>query len=383
MKFNKIYLLFSINITIIVLIFVAVEIGSSIGLKMIPLMAGVANSGTLNILRMDARINSPTYKDKNNAETIFSDFKKIQEIYTPYSMWEYSQINTHAINILENSSRKVCYPDEKSESGIQESENKKIFIFGGSTLWGVGADDCHTIPSLLSKIISENIKTRKYKIVNFGIPGHTSTQELVKLIVEIRHNNIPDYVIFYDGVNDTVTGAYRPGIAGSHQQYHYIANKFDRNGFMGLLYSSHTIKLLGYFHERWLRRNDEAYLLSLEEKAEKTAMVYKANVQMLDALSIQYGFKYYAFWQPELLTSNKIKTKYERNLEENSGNLIPVYKSVSNKIRQLDFTGYKFANLSDIFVENQQDIFIDFCHMGPDGNEVVSESIFAIIRDDI
>ena len=84
---------------------------------------------------------------------------------------------------------------------------KTIFMFGGSTLWGTGSPDRNTIPSELQALLGP-----EYDIYNFGETGYVSTQELNYLLHRLSLGDIPDTVIFYDGVNDGYAGAYSPSI---------------------------------------------------------------------------------------------------------------------------------------------------------------------------
>jgi hypothetical protein len=43
--------------------------------------------------------------------------------------------------------------------------------------------------------------------------GWVSTQSVIMLLRQLQHGNIPDVVVFYDGVNDTYA-AYQQGFAG-------------------------------------------------------------------------------------------------------------------------------------------------------------------------
>lgn len=86
-------------------------------------------------------------------------------------------------------------------------------------MWGSGARDSFTIPSLLSQILSEH--GISIHVVNYGESGFVSTQEVIALMLQLKKGNIPDVVMFYDGVNDTFS-AFQHGIAGIPQ------NEFNR-----------------------------------------------------------------------------------------------------------------------------------------------------------
>jgi hypothetical protein len=69
----------------------------------------------------------------------------------------------------------------------------------------VGAPDWGTIPAYLQEELEERFNGAVC-VVNYGEDGFASTQEVILLLIELQRGNVPDAVIFYDGVND-VTAA--------------------------------------------------------------------------------------------------------------------------------------------------------------------------------
>ena len=79
----------------------------------------------------------------------------------------------------------------------------KILMLGGSSLWGFGARDDLTIPSLIARGLHE--RGVRAEIRNLAEIGYVSTQEMVALVRELQAGYRPDLVLFYDGVNDTTS----------------------------------------------------------------------------------------------------------------------------------------------------------------------------------
>ena len=65
----------------------------------------------------------------------------------------------------------------------------------------VGAPDWGTIPAYLQTLLEQKIET-PLCIVNYGEWGYVVTQNMILLTLELRDGNVPDLVIFYDGIND-------------------------------------------------------------------------------------------------------------------------------------------------------------------------------------
>ena len=85
-------------------------------------------------------------------------------------------------------------------------------MLGGSSLWGFGARDNETIPSLLARDLDQ--RGWRVDLKNLSEIGYVSTQELIALFRELQAGYRPDVVIFYDGVNDTTAALLLEGEAG-------------------------------------------------------------------------------------------------------------------------------------------------------------------------
>ena len=60
----------------------------------------------------------------------------------------------------------------------------EIYMFGGSTTFGIGARDDYTIPSILSKMLAQ-VFPGQIQVTNYGRPGFVSTQEMILLLREL------------------------------------------------------------------------------------------------------------------------------------------------------------------------------------------------------
>ena len=106
--------------------------------------------------------------------------------------------------------------------GISEDNDAfRVFLFGGSTMWGMGVADSNTIGSYLQNQLAE-MSDELVAVYNFGQPGFASTQEVIELMLQLRDGNVPDIVIFFDGVND-IWNAYGSGQAGGYHWKVHVA----------------------------------------------------------------------------------------------------------------------------------------------------------------
>jgi hypothetical protein len=79
----------------------------------------------------------------------------------------------------------------------------RVILFGGSSAAGIGASaNDRTIAAQLEAILNASA-TRRYQVLNFGIPGGYTFYELTKYFGEAMLLE-PDLVLFLDGWNDNV-----------------------------------------------------------------------------------------------------------------------------------------------------------------------------------
>ena len=90
-------------------------------------------------------------------------------------------------------------------SEIKPSNTYRIFMVGGSTMFGAGAtSDETTIPGILQKMFDIQHLDQNVEVINAGFSGGNSNTEL-NLIEKKLLPYKPDLVIIYDGWNDLAT----------------------------------------------------------------------------------------------------------------------------------------------------------------------------------
>ena len=113
----------------------------------------------------------------------------------PYVYWMAAQQTGRYINVSRDGLRYVRHrPPPGCTSPV------RIFVFGGSTVFGYPARDDFTLPSALQHALEA--KGKCAEVSSFGQDGYVSTQEMLLFQVALRHGNRPDIAIFYDGWND-------------------------------------------------------------------------------------------------------------------------------------------------------------------------------------
>ena len=80
---------------------------------------------------------------------------------------------THANNCIERTYNSYGFRGDEFEK--EKPDNTfRIFALGGSTTFGIGAEDNETWPVFLQKIMNEKITGKNIEVINFGMSGGSS-----------------------------------------------------------------------------------------------------------------------------------------------------------------------------------------------------------------
>ena len=260
-----------------------------------------------------------------------------------------------------------------------------IALLGGSTMWGTGSRDSGTIPSALARLIAADPDFPPARVVNMGETGYVSTQGLLALELELRKGNVPDVVILYDGVND-IFSAYQNGVAGLPQNEAHRAAEFN------LLKDGGRTRALG-ISDLWKRTLTAGVLDTLRHLLAPTPpppepdprlpaeilKLYKGNIEILEALSRQFGFAYLACWQP-VVFSKSDPSPYERRQSDLWHYVRPLFEETYRLVEADPIlrSNPRFHNLAGIL--DGPPAYLDFCHVTEDANAVIAGAILGDLK---
>lgn len=348
--------------------------------------------------RIDIQNQLSVYSDKSWSEDYWREFYSLTRRFAPYLTWRRNEYQGEYINIDSEGIRETWH----TQSNDRDAE--KIFMFGGSTMWGTGARDNYTIPSFVSKKLHN--AEYEYEIINYGESGYSITQEVVQLSLLLKQGNIPSYVIFYDGVND-ISSSYQNGKAGLFGSLDSIRNKIypqsssavtvkrpfyidaiqDAKKMMAkwsVTYRTLANIKANVFGKQSDKELEEIFTDKYSKEhiialAEETVLDYKNNIAFVKALSGVYGFEHIFIWQPNLfstspLTPEELSYKeWDKEYEQ----MVDFYRMVYDLIEVEDIPN--FYNLASIFNEKESTVFIDWCHITEEANEVIADEIYSIL----
>jgi hypothetical protein len=264
-----------------------------------------------------------------------------------------------------------------------------IWIFGDSVMWGAGSADGETIPSLVAQDYEKAGKP--VCIVNYGEKGWSNTQEMIGLIEQLKHTSRkPNIVLFYDGGTEAFA-AYQSGAADVHSNFKLFGNFLDswatskRAGF-AYLRQTNTYRLLEMIAVRLPFRPavDPGSEFHLDAEALSAAVVanYLQNMEMVNLLARQYGFRAIFAWYPNLAVGHKELTPYEHQVlrfqYEQFPDLGEMYRAVYARGREIK--RQDFYDLEDIVDDQKGSLYVGISHMKPEGDQIVADRLFDILE---
>ena len=334
----------------------------------------------------DARQLSPVYDDFPEAAELWraTNEAMYRHHFEPYIHWQRDPYTSKHVNVEAGGVRRTV---KRPEPGAA-----KVFMFGGSTLWGVASPDGDTIPSLLQKRLGNG-----YDVHNFGDIAYVAAQEFNLLAKLLADGNVPQIVIFYDGINDGAAGAYAPGIPRDPEairtewarreqakQAGPLAAAFRQSSYPQL--AAFLQRLLGLAprddHAAW----DKHVAPHIDARAKKVVDYYGAHIRQVRALAKEYGFKAFFFWQPNLLTSRRRPFPCEEAIVKSQSPVLAASQRLVHDHAKKALSGREGEGvffIGDALDDLGEPTYVDWMHPGPRGNGAVAAKIYDLVRDRI
>ena len=361
---------------------------------------------------------------------------KLKEEYLPllkYSKISQKELKNHFQNItslrLENNGVREYHPNLmylykpnlQSETfytnsfGLLDDEldisKKQILILGSSVVGGgLRQNFGENIDGYLEKQIHKNIESNKYDVINGGIGGYISNQELNLMHLLSEKINF-EKVIYMSGAND-IAARYRvkdfkdlrsydvvysrvikSQIEDNLQLrknpiisiYTYLRNYFlpslNSYKYLGDLVNTKKVNKKNTIIDVNLKKKDYDYINEIVEN-------YLANVKKMIFLTKNKNIQLYVGLQPIIFTKNFKTINEEKNIEiliNKYGfkyilyyeEAYPMMKTGLELLKNEYPDNLRLMNTDIIFNDTRIDIFRDNVHFLEYANELVSKEIFS------
>jgi hypothetical protein len=261
------------------------------------------------------------------------------------------------------SSTYVNVVDGRRRTLAVDAPQETVWMFGGSTTYGIGQRDDFTIPSALVR----HALTRglRLEVVNFACPGEVNWAETAELEALLRAGGAPpDAAVFLDGINEWNNAFTRE-----------IVGLIDPSvPFSGYSSQDELDALLADANRRgYVETHDQ------ERQMQLAAAQYRRGVERGRALGEEFDVPVVHFWQPALFTM-PVTAPGNATVFHNE-QMDPASSTASGRYYEeaLERSGVAPVDLMDIFDAATQPYYFDCCHTNEAGARLEAEAMYPFI----
>jgi len=267
---------------------------------------------------------------------------------------------------------------------VKPTHEKRIFLVGGSTVFGWGVNEDQSLRDYLQTSIEQLAKKfpeseTTIRVINAGVPWYASWHEAAHVYFKIMEFS-PDAIVVLDGLNDTALGvatSWSPLHEGYVDTPTRLAYERKKQGDAGT-FALDLLKLsptFNYFYARIKERQAAKEGIYRAEVWDQ----YLAIMKRLQALVASQNIPLHFFYQPVQFVDKPI-THYE--LTHNGTSMAqPAFEATFVK-QYLDgekrvlSSGLPVTSLKSIFKDNKRTIYLDGLHYNSLGNDIIAAAIF-------
>ena len=307
--------------------------------------------------------------------------------YRPYTSYRRRDFKGKYVNI-QNGIRLT------DQAPIQVSHPKKLFMFGGSTMWGVGVRDADTLPSEVARLFEQD--NVACQVTNYGEAGWVSWQGVLQLEDLCASGDVPDAVVFYDGVNEVFAKLQSPeerrpltDMGDLARGFSFVstsslgtlppvlADIYRRNS---LVFDILHILAEGPVRAREPLKFSKAEKVPVRHLAAGSVRDYLGTCEVVRALAKQYKFRALFVWQPVLPTKRSPSPAEREILKATRVLDIAFYREVYAAASSLVGQETACINLSNAFDDTDETYYVDWCHLSERGNRLIAARLYKDIK---
>lgn len=264
------------------------------------------------------------------------------------------------------------------------ANEKRIFLIGGSTVFGWGVNEDQSLQYYLELQIAELKKKHQntdiqVRVINAGVPWYASWHEAAQIFFKAMEFS-PDAIVVLDGLNDTALGvatSWSPlyeGYVDTPTRISYERKKQSEGGnfLVNLLKLSPTFS---YFQARHKERNEAREGVYRPEVWDQYLSIMDKVVKLSHAKNVPLQF----FYQPVQAVEKPI-THYE--LTHNGTSMARPEFEATFKKQYLDGekrvleSNLPVHSLKSVFRGNKKTIYLDGLHYNSLGNDIIAAAMW-------
>lgn len=250
-----------------------------------------------------------------------------------------------------------------------DCERIQLWMYGGSTTFGYGQRDDHTIASELARLAWAD--GFALDVANRGVPGDGLWLESERFAWDVAAADPPDVAIFYDGVNDIAAGE-RMNAAG---------HGLDEEPPTDLLLDDLRQDVEGQRHLLALGNgtrkpstvavvpDEPGPVLGVRRLGRAIAARYERSRSLSAATAEQADVPVRWYWQPSLASRVPVDGEPEQD-PHNVAVVAAATRALPDEV----------VDLSDVLDAPDEPIYLDSTHTNEQGARLVAEAIYRDLR---
>ena len=174
-------------------------------------------------------------------------------------------------------------------------EATNVFVFGGSTAWGMGLPDDETIASYLQECVSASDSSRPVAVYNFARTYYFSSQERILFQQLLVGGFVPQVAVFIDGLNDFGFPDGQPRFTDRFRRF--MAGQVQAGS--SPLDNVPMVKAAHWLSYRWAKPQPRKSADNPSpEVLEGVTSRWLANKKIIESIASSFGVRPIFVWQP-------------------------------------------------------------------------------------
>ena len=306
--------------------------------------------------------------------------------------------------------------DPNREIGVKKNNVFRIVMLGGSTIAGLGVtSNQDTIAAQLEQALnikSSQFSGRHFEVINAGVQGFNSSQEMILFALELVHYE-PDMVITFDCWNERWSWPYDSSTYIPHRKdYHhklarfFVAHSMGAQNYWEWINATYLTFLhpdrffTGRLFKPLLKRASSVIPQETGGKYEihyypDSLRYYRANLINIAGMARFHGMYSLHFLQPNLSWKKNQLTASERAILDEAGRAFPKGNREQEirkywtaldemfgelKVKYQGDPKIRFELLDDLFLHYPGEIYVDTGHYNVTGNMMIAEKMKEVIQ---
>jgi len=298
-------------------------------------------------------------------KVLLRETTRIRSDYEPFTTLRPELLAGRFINLgpsgYRNGSEQCPWPVEHGTTNI--------FVFGGSTAFGVGVADSDTIPSRLQHHLRQ-VTGKHICVYNFARPAYASANERILFQQLLLDRHKPDLAVFIDGLNEFRTDDMTEPLRNMVRQETHPDWRGATLQFLRTLPVGRAARLA--------QRRE-----GLPVPAENPIAVvdrWIANVRMVRAIAAQFGVRTLFVWQPVPSYGYDLRYHAFSQLVPAGWWGTPGWAYVSSQAGNL---GDDFLWLGDLQRGERRNLYVDSFHYNAPFCDRIAMAIAARLQRDL